>query len=111
MPRNVPPKTGPDRVLANFKTDQLGARVRGNKKLAYVYFEMNRDGAQRPSCSRNEARRIAANVAKLITRQPNLRPASAVASYQIYFAASAIKTAATITNAANCTQRLLVKPR
>jgi hypothetical protein len=26
---------------------------------------MNRDGAQRPSCSRNEARRIAANVAKL----------------------------------------------
>jgi hypothetical protein len=30
--------------------------------------------------------------------------------YQIYFAANAIKTTTAITNAPNCTQRLLVKP-
>jgi hypothetical protein len=34
--------------------------------LAYVYVEWSRDAAQRPTCStRDEARRIAANITKL----------------------------------------------
>jgi hypothetical protein len=58
MPRRFPPPWSIDELEACFVViDSAG------QKLAYVYFEDEPPGAQQPNCS--QARRIAANIAKL----------------------------------------------